>query len=195
MKKPPIIFAVARRDIKGSDDSSVERHDVGIVESVSGENVVIFFVRVWKKVTVSTKDLSVFNVVRVGDEFPKKICNICHKLLPTREFAKNQNAKNNRSVRRPSCKTCRTNLEGVNLSPKIRSEWTQKKPKYAPFECPVCSKRTIAGVTCKIVLDHNHRTGEVRGWICDSCNTGIGRFKDDAELLKRAMSFLGYSFR
>lgn len=194
MKKPPVVFAVAKLDIGGFGALSVERNDVGIIESVSKENAVIFFIRIWKKGTVSTKDFSIFNIMSAGDEFPKKICNVCHKLLPTREFSKNQNAKNNRSVRRPSCKTCRQHLEGVNLSPKIRAEWSKKKPNREPFECPVCSKRTIAGVTCKIVLDHNHKTGEVRGWICDSCNTGIGRFKDDAELLKRAMSFLGYTF-
>jgi transcription elongation factor Elf1 len=59
------------------------------------------------------------------------------------------------------------------------------------FECPICGKRTIAGITSKVVLDHDHETGEARAWICDSCNTGIGRFKDDVALLQRAIKFLG----
>ena len=58
------------------------------------------------------------------------------------------------------------------------------------FECPICKKRTIPGLTSKIVLDHNHSTGKVRGWICDSCNTGIGRFKDDTKLLEEAIKYL-----
>ena len=70
------------------------------------------------------------------------------------------------------------------------SEWNKNKPQYVPFECPICAKRTIAGVTSKVVLDHNHRNGEARGWVCDSCNTGIGRFKDDIELIKRAIKFI-----
>jgi len=41
-----------------------------------------------------------------------------------------------------------------------------------------------------MVLEHDHRTGKPGGWICDSCNTGLGRFKDDVELLKSAIEFL-----
>jgi transcription elongation factor Elf1 len=73
---------------------------------------------------------------------------------------------------------------------KAKLKWLNSKPENEPFECPICGKRTIAGVTSKVVLDHNHRTGEARGWICDSCNTGIGRFKDDIGLIKRAIKFL-----
>ena len=42
----------------------------------------------------------------------------------------------------------------------------------------------------QIVLDHNHKTGEVRGYLCESCNTGIGRFDDDVTILKRAITYL-----
>lgn len=78
----------------------------------------------------------------------------------------------------------------MSIKPKSRGVWLKNKPENVPFECPICGKRTIAGVTSKVVLDHNHLTGEPRAWICDSCNTGIGRFKDDVALLQRAIKFL-----
>ncbi|MBI1975144.1 MAG: Hpy99I family type II restriction endonuclease [Parcubacteria group bacterium] len=184
-------IVVAIENVRLSNGVSVEKGDVGIVKSESGEGVVVFFIRIWEAVTIPKNTIKILNVERVGDDFSKKICNVCHKLLPTEIFAKNQNAKNNRTVRRPTCQTCRKQLEGINVAPKMRKEWFAKRPNRVPFDCPICAKRTIAGVTCDIVLDHNHKTGEVRGWICDSCNTGIGRFKDDIELLKRAMKFLG----
>ena len=71
-----------------------------------------------------------------------------------------------------------------------KRKWEKDKPNKVPFECPICGKRTIAGITCKVVLDHNHQTGKVRGWVCDSCNTGIGRFKDDTELIKKAIKYV-----
>ena len=58
------------------------------------------------------------------------------------------------------------------------------------LECPICKKKTIPGITSKVVLDHNHNTGEPRAWICDSCNTGLGRFKDDINLLQCAIDYL-----
>jgi hypothetical protein len=182
---------VAEKDVRGPNGAVIEKDDVGIVKSKSGEKAAIFFIRVWKATILHRDDFKILDVERIGDNFSKKICNVYHKLLPTIKFAKNQNAKNNRTVRRPTCQTCRKQLEGINVAPKLRKEWFAKRPNRVPFDCPICAKRTIAGVTCDIVLDHNHKTGKVRGWICDSCNTGIGRFKDDIELLKRAMKFLG----
>lgn len=184
-------FVFAKKDVKATGKTIVEKDDVGIIDFELKEDTLIFFIRAWKKIKLSKRDFEIFDVKKTGDGFSKKICNICHKLLNTTNFAKNQNGKNNRSVRRPSCSECRKQLEGLNLSPKAKAEWLKKKPQDEPFECPICAKRTIAGITCKVVLDHNHRNGEVRGWICDSCNTGIGRFKDDIALIKRAIKFVG----
>ncbi|MDE0324591.1 MAG: endonuclease VII domain-containing protein [Candidatus Poribacteria bacterium] len=58
------------------------------------------------------------------------------------------------------------------------------------FICPICEKRTIVDVTAKIVADHDHDTGEGREWICDSCNTGLGRFKDNIAILETAIEYL-----
>lgn len=183
-------FVIANKKIKIPNDLSIDKNDVGIVESETQNTASIFFIRAWKKVELNKKDFQIFDVKKTGDAFPKKICNICHKLVDSNKFAKNQNGINNRSVRRPSCTDCRKHLEGINISAKTKAEWAKNKPYNMPFECPICGKRTIAGVTCKVVLDHNHRNGEPRGWVCDSCNTGIGRFKDDIELIKRAIKFI-----
>jgi|SRR3989344_1512523 len=183
-------FVIAKSSTKSSSGVLVKEDDVGIIESESSKDASIFFIRIWRRVTLNKNNFEIFNVKETGDGFPKKICNICHKLLDTTEFARNQNGVNNRPIRRPSYQKCRKQLEGTNPTRKEKLKWLKTKPKNKPFECPICAKRTIAGITSKVVLDHNHRTGEIRGWICDSCNTGIGRFKDDIELIKRAIKFL-----
>ncbi len=185
-------FVFAKRNIKILGQSLIEKDDVGIVESGLEGNTKIFFVRAGETARLNKSFFEIFNVKKTGDAFPKKICNVCHKLLNTGLFDKNQNAKNNRSVRRPSCKNCRKILEGKNIDPKLKREWLKvnPEPKNSPFLCPICDKRTIAGVTSKVVLDHSHLTGKPRAWICDSCNTGIGRFKDDIAILQRAIEFL-----
>lgn len=40
-------------------------------------------------------------------------------------------------------------------------------------------------------IDHNHKTGKVRGVLCHSCNTGLGYFYDNPAFLKSAIDYLG----
>lgn len=183
-------FVVAKNDVVAPQQILIEKGDVGVIKAENTDQASIFFIRIWKQVELSKNDFEIIDVRKTGDGFAKKICNVCHKLKKTTEFAKNQNAKNNRSVRRPSCKDCRIKMEGRGVSGTDKLKWLKEKPVNEPFECPVCKKRTIAGVTSKMVLEHNHLNGKVGGWICDSCNTGLGRFKDDIELLKSAIEFL-----
>jgi recombination endonuclease VII len=39
-------------------------------------------------------------------------------------------------------------------------------------------------------LDHDRRTGWVRGLLCFNCNGGLDRFREDPELLAEAISYL-----
>jgi hypothetical protein len=39
-------------------------------------------------------------------------------------------------------------------------------------------------------LDHSHITGKIRGWLCDNCNTAIGKLKESPEVLRRAADWV-----
>lgn len=39
-------------------------------------------------------------------------------------------------------------------------------------------------------IDHNHKTGEVRGLLCSKCNTGLGYLKDNPKILREAADYL-----
>lgn len=182
-------FLASKIDLN-KDNLKVEKHDVGIIKDQKEDEYLVFFIRQGKEAWLSKNDIELISIEKTGDAYPKKICNVCHKLLDSTHFDKNQNAKNNRSVRRPSCRDCRIIIDGESLKSSERKKWQKVKPHLEPFECPICKKRTIPGLTSKVVLDHDHDSGNARMWICDSCNTGLGRFKDDTDLLKRAISYL-----
>lgn len=55
--------------------------------------------------------------------------------------------------------------------------------------CAICnrSQSEFEKVLC---VDHNHKTGEVRGLLCDLCNKAIGLFQDQIDRLRNAIKYL-----
>lgn len=42
----------------------------------------------------------------------------------------------------------------------------------------------------KMAVDHDHKTGKVRGLLCSSCNTSLGGFKDNIQILNAAADYI-----
>ncbi len=55
--------------------------------------------------------------------------------------------------------------------------------------CTICGVPEVE-LNRKLCMDHSHETGEFRGWICTSCNKGLGNFKDSEEILINALHYL-----
>ena len=56
--------------------------------------------------------------------------------------------------------------------------------------CAICSKSGTIEKNKHLSVDHNHDTKELRGLLCQNCNTGLGFFKDNPELLLKASYYL-----
>ena len=55
--------------------------------------------------------------------------------------------------------------------------------------CKICGEHeTVLNKTLHV--DHCHTSGKVRGLLCSTCNTGLGMFKDNQEILKNAVEYL-----
>ena len=54
--------------------------------------------------------------------------------------------------------------------------------------CAICRRAT--GATRKLSVDHDHRTGLVRGLLCRPCNDMLGHLRDDPEMALRVAQYL-----
>lgn len=59
----------------------------------------------------------------------------------------------------------------------------QKKQKN---RCAICKEQFDKPPK----VDHNHKTGAIRGLLCNCCNLGLGIFKDSRTILKSADQYL-----
>lgn len=56
--------------------------------------------------------------------------------------------------------------------------------------CAICQKPETTKGKLRLAVDHDHKTGIVRGLLCNTCNTALGKFYDDVDLLKSAIFYL-----
>ena len=72
--------------------------------------------------------------------------------------------------------------------------WLAFEGKCGICKIPLKQPEPRKGQSSNVVaIDHDHKTGNLRGLLCNGCNKGLGYFQDDVERLKAAILWLGYS--
>lgn len=85
------------------------------------------------------------------------------------------------------CRECRAEYRNANCRGKFRnviSDELLKEIKQDIKECVICGNEE------PLVVDHDHKTGKVRGMLCNHCNRGLGHFRDDPELMEFAAQYV-----
>jgi len=117
-----------------------------------------------------------------------KICIKCEHKLPLTSFSPASGG----NFLRPECKKCNNKLS------KARIELKQKfgMPTEDNYTCPIClgTEDKVNGLGNKRngswVIDHCHDAETFRGWLCHTCNRCLGGFKDNTDILTRAITYL-----
>lgn len=146
----------------------------------------------------------------------EKKCNRCKESLSVGKFNKSSSTKDGYQH---TCKKCQNaySRDRRKNDPvwaakqrEANKEWRIKNPertkdlcyrnrfgisldKYEDLKkeqnntCSICGLPEIDKV---LVVDHCHKTGKVRGLLCNNCNTAIGMFNDDIDIMSSAISYL-----
>jgi len=55
--------------------------------------------------------------------------------------------------------------------------------------CAICDKHQ-SDFKYNLCVDHDHKTGKIRGLLCNECNRGIGYLKDNPNLLNKGATYI-----
>lgn len=98
----------------------------------------------------------------------------------------------------PSQKYCSTGCKGKNAyytrNYGITETQYEAKKLIQKNRCMICGSEGFCigknGHTEKLVVDHDHKTGKVRGLLCHNCNRALGLLQDSVEVITKAAEYL-----
>lgn len=135
-----------------------------------------------------------------------KGCSCCKKFKPPEEFHRDKNSLDGRAY---YCKEC-ANLKSRtwhsentdNLDYKTKKKQAYVKNRFGislsdyqdrlqkqDYKCAIC-KVELPTSGYFTHLDHCHKTGKIRQFLCTNCNRGLGHFQDNKEFLMEAVKYL-----
>lgn len=76
------------------------------------------------------------------------------------------------------------------MKARILSRRNKGIPDPTRPEPPVCELCKCPPKRGFLVVDHCHKTGKFRGWLCSGCNSGLGLLDDDLAGILKAAEYL-----
>lgn len=145
-----------------------------------------------------------------------KKCSTCGRHLPADHFYRNTYGSNGlqsccKECQRGKAKNWRShNKERVKATSKAHYEANKTRSRNKTLlrdtgfgietyntlyseqggRCAICGKAQAKSLD----MDHDHKSGKVRGLLCNNCNRGLGLFKDSPEVLRNAAKYLELAF-
>ena len=145
---------------------------------------------------------NVEDTISRGMEMPEKCCRTCKLLKPHAAFPLSPRFG---GIRSPSCQECIEHKQRQQQRLRI-SRQQLRKHKLDPDVylamraeqedcCAICGTHetllpNVVGTWKRLVIDHDHITGRIRGLLCQHCNRALGSFHDSIPTLRNAIRYL-----
>lgn len=88
--------------------------------------------------------------------------------------------------KRTVCRECRNlHRRSTHITDSVRASLLEQQN----YSCAICCELAEESKQ-RLSVDHNHETNKIRGLLCTYCNVGLGYFRDNPQLLARAIEYL-----
>jgi hypothetical protein len=121
-----------------------------------------------------------------------KQCTLCNEVKPLSEFNANSGYKDGYYKH---CKKCHYEVYGRDAH--FRRTYGITEKEYNDFvekqnhKCSVCEcEVTNSAQWGRLVVDHCHNTGKIRGFLCQPCNMALGSARDNPTTLRKLADYL-----
>lgn len=135
--------------------------------------------------------------VRNGKAYTNKTCKTCQptskKALPYKDLPEERKEQYRQAAKRWAANNPEKKAKGnrrdawkrQGIDPDLAETYYQEHRG----KCDLC-KSEFGANGRSLSIDHCHTTGRIRGMLCDRCNTVIGLFRDDPNLIQAAYQYL-----
>ncbi len=122
-------------------------------------------------------------------------CFICERKLRKEYLSKNPHIREGRNKRireRWKNREYQERVRGYYYKHRygITIETYEEMLKNQNGACAICGKNHKHKTQKYLHVDHNHKTGQVRGLLCGKCNHAIGLVNDDVNVLSKIIEYL-----
>lgn len=121
-------------------------------------------------------------------------CPVCDQVKPLSDFPRSKAGRNGYGG---YCKRCHNARGKASVEKRGGSREYHLRRRYGVGQAIFEELLAEQGGVCAICgapdpqhVDHDHRTGWVRGILCFNCNGGLGQFRDNPEFLAGAITYL-----
>lgn len=135
-----------------------------------------------------------------------KICPVCGEEKSLKDFYLRKDRKSGQAVE-SRCKECSKKRNNNTVTGELRKTTRgslEVRAKRYQLEvndvldyydthdglCDICRKSSEDNRFGRLYIDHDHETGEFRGFLCGDCNSGIGYLKDNILIMENAIAYL-----
>lgn len=125
---------------------------------------------------------------------PRSHCKRCEskesrnrQLLSPEIYAKRSAEYRKRHPDKVKRSNLRATWKQMGFNPDIVETFIASRPGI----CEICGEK---GNARALSVDHCHKTNQLRGLLCSQCNVGLGYFKDNPTLLRKAAEYLESHF-